>query len=505
MHLRKKLIITLLLTSLVLGLLHVGKYNNLVEEETKRQSSKDIETVYLWYSDEAFTDYLTMAAVEFHSKNSDVRVIPKLVSSQEYIENINRTSVAGADYPDLYIITNDALEKAYLAGLASETRDKANVLNTDHFSQSALDAVTYHGNTIAYPLSFETSVLLYNKTYMEDYLENVRAGIISTGENIQDDEMGEEYENEESVGTSLLEYQAAEVTLEDLIPSTFDDVKSFADVYEAPAGVEGVMKWSVSDIFFNYCFVGSSMIVGGDAGDDTNLIDVNNVNVLNCLTIYQGLSQFFAIDASDSDYQDVLADFLEGKSVYTIVTSDAIATVNQRIADREKEIEEAKEKQAEYRKQAEAAKTAGADYEELENKANDMVIPRAMEYGYTLIPDLTEGLASRSLSVTDAVVVNGYSEVKDAANRFAAFVTTEYSPNLYARTGKLASSIDAGYEDEAALTFQREYAESIPLPKIVEASNLWVQLEITLSKIWEGEDINERLNEFAKQLSSQLG
>lgn len=247
------------------------------------------------------------------------------------------------------------------------------------------------------------------------------------------------------------------------------------------------------------------MIVGGDSGDDSTLIDVNNVNVLNCLTIYQGLSQFFAIDAKDADYQTVLDDFLEGKSVYTIVTSDAIAKVNKRVEDRKQEIAEALLKQEEYVKQAEEAKKAGSDYKEFEKKASEVEIPRTIEYGYTLIPDLTEGLASRSLSVTDALVVNGYSEVKDAANKFAAFVTTDYSNNMYSRTGKLAASVDAGYEDEALVTFQNEYAESIPLPKIVEASNLWVQLEITLAEIWEGADINEKLNEFAKQLSSQLG
>lgn len=504
MHLRKKLIIVLLLTSFVVGLLHIGENNNMAEEETRRQSFSDIETVYLWYSDEAFTDYLTMAAVEFHSKNPLVRVIPTLVESGEYIEKINRASVDGKEFPDLYIITNDALEKAYLAGLASETRDKANVLNTNHFSQSALDAVTYNGSTIGYPLSFETSVLLYNKTYMEDYLQKVREGIVSESADDGGD-MGEDYEGEEEVGMSLLEYKAAEVTLEDLIPKTFDDVKSFADVYDAPAGVEGVMKWSVSDIFFNYCFVGSSMIVGGDAGDDTGNIDIDNVNVINCLTIYQGLSQFFAIDAKDSDYQAVLDDFLDGKSVYTIVTSDAIAKVNEKIEERNEDIQAAFDKQEEYLTLAEEARKAGGDYEKYEALASEVKIPRVMEYGYTLIPDLTDGLASRSLSVTDTIVVNGYSEVKEAANEFAAFATTEYSPNVYARTGKLASSVDAGYEDEAFLTFQNEYADSIPLPKIVEASNLWVQLEITLAEIWGGADINTKIKEFAKQLSSQLG
>lgn len=495
MHLRKKFVIVLLITAMVAGMLHVGKINNQVEEESKRQSYYETETVYLWYSDEKFEDYFTKAAVDFHSKNPNIRVIPTLVDSEGYIEKINRASLDNSEYPDLYVITNDALEKAYLAGLASQTRDAEHVLNSYHFSQSALDAVSYQGSIIGYPLAFETSVLLYNKTYMEDYLESLKEGVNTDSEG-DEDEDGE-------LDMSLIVYNE-NTTLEDIIPATFDDVKYFADVYKAPAGVEGVMKWSVSDIFFNYCFVGNSMIVGGNAGDDTTNIDIYNTDTLNCLTIYQGLSEFFSIDAETADYDSVLNDFLDGKCVYTIVTSDAIAKVEQRKLDRLEEIKEAQAKRDDYNRKYEEAKKAGDDYEEYEKKASEVEIPRVIEYGYTIIPDLTEGLPSKSLSVTETVVVNGYSEVKAAANKFAAYVTTEYAENLYPRTGKLSAASDAKYTDEAFVTFQTEYADSIPLPKIVEASNLWVQLEITLAEIWEGANIDDKLKEFAKQLSSQL-
>ena len=40
-----------------------------------------------------------------------------LESGLDYVETINRNSVE-SNVPDLYVISNDALEKAYLAGLA---------------------------------------------------------------------------------------------------------------------------------------------------------------------------------------------------------------------------------------------------------------------------------------------------------------------------------------------------------------------------------------------------
>ena len=102
------------------------------------------------------------------------------------------------------------------------------------------------------------------------------------------------------------------------------------------------------------------------------------------------------------------------------------------------------------------------------------------------------------------MVINGYSEKKDSANLFATFLATDYAGKLYEKSGKLSASKDAGYEDEAFVTFMKEYDESIPLPKLVEASNLWVQLEIAFTDIWSGEDPVQRFKEFSNQIKSQV-
>ena len=142
-------------------------------------------------------------------------------------------------------------------------------------------------------------------------------------------------------------------------------------------------------------------------------------------------------------------------------------------------------------------------YDDKLKTAEDKISPM-YTFGFHRIPELTDELDSRSLSVTDVLTVNGYSEHALAANRFAAFVTTEYSKNLYAKTGKIASSYDAAYDDETLLLFQEEYADSIPLPKIVEASNFWVQLEITFTKIWTGEDADKWLRDLSEQIMTQV-
>ena len=56
------------------------------------------ETLYLWYTDEALTSYLSSAAVAY-SETHDVRIMPVLEGGPEYLENINRASLE-SDAPD---------------------------------------------------------------------------------------------------------------------------------------------------------------------------------------------------------------------------------------------------------------------------------------------------------------------------------------------------------------------------------------------------------------------
>lgn len=140
-----------------------------------------------------------------------VRVVPVLKSGLEYLEAVNDASIAEESMPDVYLISNDGLEKAYLAGLAVNVKDQNAVLNTENFPQTALDAVTYQGHAVAYPLYFETSALVYNQTYLE--------------------QAAAELETDEA----------------SLIPKTIDDIRNFADEYNAPETVESVFRWDVSD------------------------------------------------------------------------------------------------------------------------------------------------------------------------------------------------------------------------------------------------------------------
>lgn len=565
MHFTKKLISAGLILVLLLGLVFHGSYYEKHKEERNERILDSTETVKVWYSDDDLTDYLTNAAVAFHEQNEGIRVIPVLVSSGEYLDTIYKESIAGNDYPDIYITSNDALEKAYLSGIASEVQNKK-VLSTEHFSQVAIDAVSYKKQQIAYPLFFETSVLAYNRTYLEKWAEAVNSGEASSDkaelsqEDLKELEEAGEVDLSEgaSEGANDSEEKKEEVTADTYIPKNIDELLAFSDSYNAPDGVLGVFKWDVTDVFYNYFFVGNYLNVGGPAGDDIQELDIYNANTISCLQVYQALNQFFSIDASTSSYKSTLDDFTEGKSVFTVVTSDAIKTIRDsqaEVLEKYTEADSLARNEAEHFtqiKEAEAigggnsststsaslsgdsskddssnsgssgsgdsgssssdsASSSNADSDKKEEteemtdlqKAAKELEEKVFDIEFARIPMVSTSLDAKSLSVTNAMVVNGFSKHMEAANLFAEFATTTYCGSLYQRSGKIAASTDANYEDADLKVFQDEYAHSIPLPKMMEASNYWVQLEVLFTKVWSGEDVQTLIMDLSKQLANQ--
>lgn len=398
-----------------------GEKGDLLSEHGNRK-----ETVNLWYTDDALTDYLSSKALEFY-ENTDIRVVVRLVSGLEYLEAVNAASLDdGIDTPDLYILSNDSLEKAYLAGLATQLPDTAPVYEEQLFPQSARDAVQYNGKYVACPMYFETSALLYNKTYLQQIADEA----------------------------------------EQLIPASIVDILTYADQYSTPENVEYFFRWDVSDIFYNYFIVGNYIDVGGVNGDNADSIGIYNENAIKALRVYQNLNQFFSIDTKEISYDGVLQDFLDGKIVYTVATTDALSKLEKARAD--------------------------GDF--------------SYDYGVTRVPDVSGELSSASLSVTQCVGVNGYSTKKEMANDFAVYLTQYNTQELYTRTGKLPVHCDGEktYDDPNAAAFLEEYARSVPMPKMIETSNFWVQLEIAFARIWEGADANDELRALSEQIMGQV-
>ena len=210
------------------------------------------DSLVIWYTDDSLSDFMEAACVAYNEMYG-VRVVPKLQSGDEYLEQVNKASIEDDSMPDLYVITNDMLERAYLGGLAHIV--DTDVVNQNHFSTAALQSVTYRGNPVAYPFYFETSALLYNRTYLFNMAQNQIMAEDSTEpdeENTEDDEADEEVlDNPEA---DMTPEERIEYRIQQSLPDTFDELMEFADTYDAPMDVETVFKWDVKDIFYNYLY-----------------------------------------------------------------------------------------------------------------------------------------------------------------------------------------------------------------------------------------------------------
>ncbi len=429
----------------------INKDEAAISEQLMWLSNK--ETIYCWYNDESLSNYINMAAVSFGEKE-EVRVIPVLRSDEAYLEAINQASMTETQVPDVYIASNDYLEKAYLAGLTSPIQDPAQICNEEHFPKAALDAVSYHGQTVAYPMFYDTSVLVYNDTFMQQWAQQQA-----------EKSLNETYvEGEHTIDpVVLLDQRIQEYRLRG-VPDTVAKILNIADSYDAPDTIEGIMKWDVSDIFYNYWAIGGYTVVGGDTGDDEASIDITNENIKACLEVYKDMSRFFSIEPDTVDYESVVQDFIEGKCVFTIASTDIVGTLRQAQAD------------------------GGFPY----------------EFKVCTMPEISEQLASRSLSLTSGVVINGYSTHKEIANKFASYLVDEFAPEMYQRTGKLSANSHINAEDEALSVCMEEYATSVSIPKMMSTGNFWLQAEILFSKIWNGGDIPTLLQELHNQITGQI-
>lgn len=454
MHIKGRLL-AILLTITMASLAILGGKQEIRFREKENQSEETAwtskkETIYVWYADAALESYLSSAAVSF-GEQEGVRVIPVHKNTTELLQDAyDATLDPEKQQPDAFVINNDELAKAYLSGLADEAVSPSGLLSEAWFPKSALSAVTYHGKKVAYPFYYETTLLVYNKDYLDMWVRQQadRQTIAALGLTEEDEEV--------VTDTSFV--------AENGIPMTVEGLLQFADTFDAPEGVEGVMKWDVEDIFYNYWIVGEYLVVGGESGDDSDNVNIYNEETVACLETYQALNQFFFIEAGTVTSESALQDFIEGKLVFTIGTTDVL------------------------RKLEKAAEEGEFVY----------------DYGIAVLPDISGTLKSRTLSVTKALAINGFSEHKELANRFAEYLTCRHSSELYPKTGLMGSSLTASRGDAMLTICEEQYAKSVSLPKMMEIGNLWLQLEAVFSKAWDGEEILPLLQELEKQISTQI-
>lgn len=465
----QRILAVLLVALLGAQMLYAGMKDRPAEEEEIVVE----EPLLIWYTDPDIQSYMEAAAAEVAARYQ-VEVHAELVSEVDYIENICETSVAETmEGPDVYVASSALLEKATLAGLTTPVTDQD---LTGNYSEKAVQAMTYDGKPVAWPFYIETCVMLYNRYYVEDTeVPSDIEGILTYAENFEADEITERVEN--------------------------------------------IFKWNVADVIDSYLFLGAYTNLGGPCGDDKSQVSMDLEKIAECMNYYQSLNGFFAIDADTVTSEEVIREFIDGKTVFTIVNVPMLAEL-----DRAVQAGEIPEYPTERT-------VIGADGEETVESLDYQPF-----YQVAPLPSLTDTLDSRGLSVTNGVVVNPYSRNVEAAKACARYLTKERAEKLYGEAGKLTACKELlkgtsgpeearrsflGYQSlyERLLggeerpeeepksehaTVYEAYEKAAEVPKIMELSNMWLQLEVVLADIWRGADAGEETGRFLELLRAQL-
>lgn len=282
----------LLLLTVMLVPLGMGACGQKQEIEPLESSSEtetqieEIEELNVWYTDSGIEAYMN-AAAEAYEKETGIKVRLLEMSSIDYLETINQANITEEQTnADIYILNSNLLEKAYLAGLTTETDEAYDGIAA--YPESAVSACIWQGKSLGYPFYYETSFFLYNKNFIES------------------------------------------------CPAYFQEILDFSEQYGIDGtvyeGIETILKWDVQNLYYNYGFAGAYLNFGGPYGDDETIMDLVNDSVVEALSFYKKLNQSLYFEAEDSNYDIVLEEFLNGKILYTIAGTQSLPRLEEAYA-----------------------------------------------------------------------------------------------------------------------------------------------------------------------------
>ena len=75
---------------------------------------------------------------------------------------------------------------------------------------------------------------------------------------------------------------------------------------------------------------------------------------------------------------------------------------------------------------------------------------------------------------------------------------------MYEMTGRPAAKLEADTDNGELHIFKMEYADSVPLPKMMDTCNFWLHLERLFARVWNGADVTTLVQELSDQIVSQV-
>ena len=246
-------------------------------EEARKLDIETPVTINVWYDNKDYERYLNTVASGLKAANNLITVNPVYIEAQDIIDTLYTETVRNNNAPDVYLMSAENSDKAYLLGLMLENDSYGDIYNENIYGKAAIKSASYKGKLYGYPVSFDMPVMVYNKKYASSV-------------------------------------------------DSYYEIKQISDNYqvtEENQNIKKVFDFDASDMLINYPYVGRYMNIGGDVSENADIFTIDELNFKRALKEYASLKNTFGIDRNESTHDSCLDEFTQNKLLYTIVnTSD---------------------------------------------------------------------------------------------------------------------------------------------------------------------------------------
>ena len=242
--------------------------NTAEADEAYKKAKTDL---VFWYEDDTYTAFLEEAAKCYFAETG-VKVSVEYQDTIDYIGNIYDKTMQEDSYPDVYLISGDNLEEAYLYGLVSV--NESDMADTKIMAQ-AVEASTYQGKTLGYPLSYNTCLFVYQNGYFEE------------------------------------------------APTSLQMMIDYSDQNEPAENVEYLLEWDVNDAFYDFPFISNSVTF--DKTETETMDVVYNKDLYDKdLEFFEEILESFSVDASKVSEDRIIENFLAGRTLSAIIDTNSL-------------------------------------------------------------------------------------------------------------------------------------------------------------------------------------
>lgn len=249
----------------------------LAETPPDKEQSADMDyqsaaaDLTFWYVDASYRDFFEAAAERYYRKTgTKVDVICR--DTMDYMGEIYDETMQDGAYPDLYLISGQDLEEAYLYGLISVNETETDGLG---IADNALAASAYKGKLLGYPLSYSVCVFIYQNGYFESEPQSLQALI--------------DYSNENEPGEN----------------------------------VEYLLEWDVNDPFYDFPFV-SNCVSFEKSGSGSMSVRYDEELYAKDMEYFAQILESFSVNAATVSEDEIIRNFLAGRTLCAIVDSNLL-------------------------------------------------------------------------------------------------------------------------------------------------------------------------------------